>query len=486
MKTKAYKLAAELGLHEQSILDWLRANGYPNARRADMIRADVAQAARKALGGQSRRRPLPGHSNSPPRVARRHDSFSVEPAPVESNHEVRLTATFAELLDESMGTGGAHMSETIEVAPVRNMEPPASETSRPPVEQAVADMRIQTLLEKLEVEKSKVEGLERLLKQGESATRRAEVAERTLEDMRIEQERLLLERSQVKHEAQTARDEREMLEAACAELRAEVEDLRGAISEYEELQVDHDSVMGDLETARQRETAWRTRALELERAAHSGDQFSDLLREHGLLELNSQVRFLESLLSTERTASAFLKSVRQIDSELLNKVLTRQLVPTCTHPICQQVTLGDDRVPMRVDNDIKCRVCGGDPDRRWFEQMLRECRRSGVRRLLVVGGAEETQLKLRALSEGTHVDLRLLGVEDEPPPARVDSRVEGCDAIIVWSDSIVLAELTQLYVAAAQRHHRLVISVLGGRDGVVPLARATVYHLARTHLFESH
>ena len=56
VKTKAYKLAAELGLQEQPVLDWLRANGYPNARRADMIRADVAQAARKALGRQGRGR----------------------------------------------------------------------------------------------------------------------------------------------------------------------------------------------------------------------------------------------------------------------------------------------------------------------------------------------------------------------------------------------------------------------------------------------
>ena len=50
VKTKAYKLAAELGLQEHSVLEWLRENGYPNARRADTIRSEVAQAARQALG----------------------------------------------------------------------------------------------------------------------------------------------------------------------------------------------------------------------------------------------------------------------------------------------------------------------------------------------------------------------------------------------------------------------------------------------------
>ncbi|MEZ4463489.1 MAG: hypothetical protein R3F43_02960 [bacterium] len=47
---EAYKLAADLGVAEPVLLDWLRTNGYPNARRGDTIRAEVAVAARRALG----------------------------------------------------------------------------------------------------------------------------------------------------------------------------------------------------------------------------------------------------------------------------------------------------------------------------------------------------------------------------------------------------------------------------------------------------
>ncbi|MBU0551406.1 hypothetical protein KJ940_07915, partial [Myxococcota bacterium] len=49
MKTKAYKLATKLKVEEGRLLDWLRAHGYPNIRRTDTIRAEVARAAQQAL-----------------------------------------------------------------------------------------------------------------------------------------------------------------------------------------------------------------------------------------------------------------------------------------------------------------------------------------------------------------------------------------------------------------------------------------------------
>ena len=106
--------------------------------------------------------------------------------------------------------------------------------------------------------------------------------------------------------------------------------------------------------------------------------------------------------------------------------------------------------------------------------------------MLVVGGSDSTHRGLRELSEGTGIDLRLLPESEDSSPARVESRVEGCDAVIVWSEQVVNAEITAAYIAAAQNHHRIVISVLGNDDGIVSLARAAVYRLARTHIFETH
>ena len=118
LKTKAYKLAAELGLQEQSVLDWLRNNGYPNVRRADTIRSDVAQAARKALGtgrtsprGRPRARPdtRPNRFTSEARDGR--DTQRIAPPTPEKPRSGKagdregFRTSFAELLQNHMPEG---------------------------------------------------------------------------------------------------------------------------------------------------------------------------------------------------------------------------------------------------------------------------------------------------------------------------------------------------------------------------------------------
>ena len=88
-------------------------------------------------------------------------------------------------------------------------------------------------------------------------------------------ERYRQEALEAKESLKTEASQREALEQTCVELQRELQDQREMISEFDSLQGDHDSVLGDLENARQREVAWRKRALELERAAHAGDDLAD-------------------------------------------------------------------------------------------------------------------------------------------------------------------------------------------------------------------
>ena len=89
-----------------------------------------------------------------------------------------------------------------------------------------------------------------------------------------------------------------------------------------------------------------------------------------------------------------------------------------------------------------------------------------------------------ALSQGRSIDLRLIP-SDEDVQVRVDSRVEGCDLVICWSEGVVSPELTNAYVVAADKHGRPLVSVIGHEDNVTRLARAAIYRIARTHLFAS-
>ena len=420
MKTKAYKLAAELGLQEQPVLDWLRANGYPNARRADMIRADVAQAARKALGRQGRGRIQSARPPVSNRQNRRHDTFANElarPTPMERARDNRdtvisapavaehaprepLTATFAELLEGHVDSApGDRIGDTVDFVGGHGgaeIDQTTQDLHLSEVGRALSDAAQSRLEDELKIERARVEGLERMLD-----SQRAEIAENTqlktdLVALR-EHNRALLEKSKQKQDLLTIADERDTLEATCAELRNELSDAREMLSEIDDVQNEHDSIMGDLETARQREVAWRTRALELERAAHAGDDFGALHEKHGLTSEQSQVRVLQALLSVERTAQALLKSVRQIDADFLTRILERQLRPTCSNPVCRQVIEAEQRIPLRIDSDKDCVVCRGSRERRWFSQMNSECKRAGIRRILIVGGSDTTHRGLRGV-----------------------------------------------------------------------------------------
>ena len=223
---------------------------------------------------------------------------------------------------------------------------------------------------------------------------------------------------------------------------------------------------------------------ELERAAHAGDD-SALLKKRGISSLNDRMSVLKAMLDSEETAEELFKSIRQVDAGLIERLLEDKMRKTCSHPVCRRVTLEVGKSIQRVDDDTQCHFCNGDPEQRWFNQLVFEGERAGVRRLLVVGGRPEVQSRLRALSQGRSIDLRLIPSDEEVSQVRVDSRVEGCDLVICWSEGVVSPELTNAYVTAADKHGRPLVSVIGHEDNVTRLARAAIYRIARTHLFAS-
>jgi hypothetical protein len=174
-----------------------------------------------------------------------------------------------------------------------------------------------------------------------------------------------------------------------------------------------------------------------------------------------------------------MRAVRQVDPDALARLVRDRLERVCAHPVCNQVAVLEDRLPMRVDSGRDCEVCRGSSDRRWFLRMVRECVRAGVRRLLVIGGADPTRDALRSLAEGQPVDLRLIAETEEVLPARVQGRVEGCDVLVLWSDAVVSTAVSGPYEDAARREQRTVVQVLGDRGGVASMARAVCNRLAR-------
>ncbi len=490
MKTKAYKLAAELGLQEQPVLDWLRANGYPNVRRADMIRADVAQAARKALGRQSgssrMSRTNAGMMSS--NISRHqeeetfHDGSDLTKTVVDG-----LKVSFADLLESHLPaderTGGAALPNNSSRSSTRTITapPPAIVAASQGLDVRIARVERERdqIQQTLGVERAKVEGLERLLDNAQKELETARVQVARLNEVRAERERLNQHVAELKNRLRETGDERASLEQACADLQSELADLQEAVGEYDSLQHDHDSVMGDLQTARQREGAWRKRALELERSIHSGDELHTILEEHGLTDRIRQRNMLKAVLSNETAAAEFLKCIRGVDSAELDRLLSERLLPTCVNGLCNKIARRRGSVPYRVDNESRCRICTGRAEVRWFENLVSECNCAGVRRLLVVGGGETVQAELRSLTEGRSIDLRLVADGETPTDAQVQGRVEGCDVVILWGPDVVDPDISAPYRNHARDLGRVVVQVLANTGAVIPFCRSTVNVLAR-------
>ena len=294
-----------------------------------------------------------------------------------------------------------------------------------------------------------------------------------------ETERVLLERSSFKQSLQAAADEQATLAQTCVDLQAEVAALNERLSVADAEHEAKEKVIADHEQAMQREMAWRTRALELERAANLGNNLSGLLQELGLEAPQQQASVLKALLDRPESAATLVRSIRQVDAATIQRMVRGRMAKVCAHPQCHQIALSDDRVRVQVP-EADCEICGGDAEQRWFARLVRECGRAGVRRLLVIGGAEQTQKTLRSFSQGRPVDLRLISAQEDVSPARVRGRVDGCDVLVLWSAAVVPESVSAVYAAAARAEGRLVVSVLGEVCGVDRFARAVCNRLARS------
>lgn len=500
MKTKAYKLAAELGLQEHTVLDWLRAHGYPNVRRADTIRADVARRARTALkrqgGGRAPRGRLPTAGRGLPTAGRsdpvnRAGQGAAEP----TGQDLRVS--FAEMLEAHLPSGGRQaplggrdITATQEGMPIPRI--PQVSTPPPPKTPAAVERAMRQQLEGARADREAARKEAGTLRAALDATRRELAharqikAETEILTERLEMTRIDLDRARgawtlAKHELKTVQDERATLEHTCTELQDELIVTRETLAAVEAEREEHGTALENLEEAMQREVAWRTRALELERTAHQGANLTGILRNLGVGEASGQARVLRALLGERQTALPLLRAIRQVDADVISRLLKNKLLRVCAHPVCNYVAQTEGRVVLRVDAEAECQVCEATEDQRWFARMVSECTRAGARRILVIG-ADDLHEPLRALGQGEPVALRLVSATDAVHSARVRGRVEGCDAVVIWSETVTPKPVTESYLEAAYAEGRPVVSVLGKHAGIAQMARSVCNRLARASI----
>lgn len=488
MKTKAYKLAAELGLHEQSVLDWLKSNGYPNVRRADTIRAEVVQAARKALS-----RGAPAPSNAAPNLRPAKPPARGPGVPASGGPPPEeLRVSFAELLEAHLGTATPPARENeppprptgpLAPMPARNTGPLPAPVPMP------TDAELRALRAEEARDAARREADEWRVRFNRARSERDELAGQvkvwgpqmeTRPALEAERARLAQEASLLRQRLKAVDDERATLESTCTELQEELTEVRGSLTAFEAVEDDRRQVQEELQAAVQREMAWRARALELERAALLGGSLQAALSRAGVSDVVDQAAVLQAVLAHRDGAMALLRMLRPTDADGLGRLIAERVRRVCVDAVCNQVAAAIDAFALRVDAERDCSICAGSEDRRWFARMALECDRAGVRRLLVIGGPEAVHEQLRALSQGHRVDFRLVAASDDLFPARVQGRVEGADLVVLWGPAVVDPAVSEPYAQAAAREGRPVAHVVGSRCGVLPMARAVCNRLTRS------
>ncbi|MSP71086.1 MAG: hypothetical protein EXR76_02640 [Myxococcales bacterium] len=465
------------------MMEWLRANGYPNIRRADTIRSEVVSAALKALGrGRALRASQAPLGQAPLRQPPVSQPPVSHPPAARGEGGANLKMSFAELIDEHFAETGPQASGG------RGTTGPALGSALGPAIET-PEQRIAAALEQREAARRESDEWRVRYSRVRSERDDAMALNRTLEPLAAQSQKLTAEverlRPELHQKSQLLRethDERATLEHTCAELQASLSEVRDALRSSEAREVEHRDLHEELGSTVQREMAWRTRALELERAAQAGSSLVLVLQRIGLIDPADQASLLRGVLSTRDGAVALMRALRPIDAEGLLRLFTERVTRVCVDPICNQVAEGNDCIVLRVDSERDCGVCLGSPDRRWFHRMVQECDRAGVRRLLIVGGTEACHEVLRVLGQTSRLDLRLVMANEECVPARVQGRVESCDVVVLFGPTLAPAEMTEMYAAAAQKERRVTASVPGGRSTVATLARSVCSRLTRSLL----
>ena len=194
-----------------------------------------------------------------------------------------------------------------------------------------------------------------------------------------------------------------------------------------------------------------------------------LLRELGYghpdaAEAALAVLYAAGLTNPRKTSIAASKAGRA--REALEAALARR----CAR--CASLSPPDGRVPVPVDDPARCDVCGGSANRLAVRRATEACRRAGLRRILVVGGAPGVHTALRDLWPE---DPELRIVEGTERHTRTDAvaNLAWADVVLLWAPTALAHRVSELYTRPARAH---VIPV--HRRGIEALADVLAEHAA--------
>ena len=148
----------------------------------------------------------------------------------------------------------------------------------------------------------------------------------------------------------------------------------------------------------------------------------------------------------------------------------------CSSPGCTESAQHSGRQPLPAAKKAHCAYCLGSDNGRAARELLDACERTGVRRLLVVGGSPSVREELHA-ALGSGLELRTVDGTERRTQERARGDLEWADLVLLWGGTELDHKVSALYAHPPASLRRKLVHV--ARRGIAALLTAGVEHLRR-------
>lgn len=159
--------------------------------------------------------------------------------------------------------------------------------------------------------------------------------------------------------------------------------------------------------------------------------------------------------------------------ERAREALEAALVRHCTSPECLVWARSTLRAPVACSPRSACERCGGSHNQRAVTELIELCRQSGVKKVVIVGGAPSTRQELEQ-AVGSALELRLVDGVQRRPQEKAKADVAWADLVLVWGGTELHHAVSKPYTDS--REDKVVHIV---KRGVAQLLAGATEHLKR-------
>ncbi len=170
----------------------------------------------------------------------------------------------------------------------------------------------------------------------------------------------------------------------------------------------------------------------------------DWLASEGILDAPSRVE-ARVVLAAAGLTRAGKQRIATHKLDRAREALWAGITPVCANPACLTAAGIPAKLIVRTGRD-RCSVCAGSNTRRAGREMVEACAKSGLERILLLGGSGNAHAELRALTAGTPIEWRIIdGRNDRPTKRQALPDLAWAQLLVVWASTDLPHRVSQVY-----------------------------------------